>query len=331
MTNPPQHPHSPSGQPDLSQWARPAANPQPGPDAPTQHIPNQQSNPAPDAPTQQLPPASPPLGFGPPAPQLSELPELPELPEQAPTQRRFFRDPLSIALVFIIVTALALAGLLGFELYVRKAANSAVSQAVECVIEDQAEVSFGVRPLLLQYLDGSYRDIAVHTAGNQIRLAQGMKLDLRLDDIRINKTDRSVGTLGALDATISWSNDGIQETVQDALPFLGGLVTGVRTNPDDGTIDIKGALGTVTAKPQVIDDELQLEVVKLTGLGFTLPRESVQPALDTFTKTLTKNLPMGIHADRVQVTDNGVAATFITRDAIIPNGRTNPCFSGIEK
>ena len=70
-------------------------------------------------------------------------------------------------------------------------------------------------------------------------------------------------------------------------------------------------------------------MVELTGLGFTLPRETVQPALDAFTSTLTKNLPMGIHADSVQVTDTGVTAKFITRNATIPNGQQDPCFAGI--
>ena len=66
----------------------------------------------------------------------------------------------------------------------------------------------------------------------------------------------------------------------------------------------------------------------LTGLGFSLPRETIQPALDAFTSTLTANLPMNIHADRVDVTDSGVKARFVTRDATIPNGQQDPCFAG---
>jgi hypothetical protein len=69
--------------------------------------------------------------------------------------------------------------------------------------------------------------------------------------------------------------------------------------------------------------------VQVSGLGFTLPRESVQPALDLFTTALTKNLPMGIHADTVAVTDTGVTARFVTRDATIPNGQQDPCFAGV--
>jgi hypothetical protein len=67
----------------------------------------------------------------------------------------------------------------------------------------------------------------------------------------------------------------------------------------------------------------------LTGLGFTLPRETVQPALDAFTAQLTKNYPMGIHADSVRVTDSGVVSQFSTQNASIPKGQQDPCFSGL--
>ena len=128
---------------------------------------------------------------------------------------------------------------------------------------------------------------------------------------------------------MTWSAEGIQQTAQGVIPLLGGLVSGVSTDPAAGTLEIQAALGTVTVKPRVIDGGLVLEVVKVSGLGFTLPRESVQPALDLFTTALTKNLPMGIHADTVGVTDTGVTARFITRDATIPNGQQDPCFAGV--
>ena len=227
------------------------------------------------------------------------------------------------------MAAVALAGLLGAELYARHTANSIVAKAVSCVVQDSASASFGLRPFLIQHFTHSYRDMTVETAGNQIREAKGMKLNLRLDDVRINPTADSAGTLGALDADVTWSAEGIQQTAQGVIPLLGGLVSGVSTDPAAGTLEIQAALGTVTVKPRVIDGGLVLEVVKVSGLGFTLPRESVQPALDLFTTALTKNLPMGIHADTVGVTDTGVTARFITRDATIPNGQQDPCFAGV--
>ena len=266
------------------------------------------------------PPPGPPPGF--PEPPTQRIP--PPQPEE-PARR----DSLSTVLILVIVVAVALAGLLGAELYARHTANSIVAKAVSCVVEDSANASFGLRPFLIQHFTHSYRDMTVETAGNRIREAKGMKLTLTLDDVRINPTADSAGTLGTLDADVTWSTEGIKDTVQGVIPLVGGLINGVTTDASAGTLELQGALGTVTVKPQVADGGLTLEVLNVSGLGFTLPRESVQPALDVFTSALTKNLPMGIHADSVEVTDTGVKARFVTRDATIPNGQQDPCFAGV--
>jgi hypothetical protein len=60
-----------------------------------------------------------------------------------------------------------------------------------------------------------------------------------------------------------------------------------------------------------------------------MPRESVQSTLDDFTSNLTKNYPLGIHADSVQVTNSGVTSHFSTQNATIPSGNNNPCFANL--
>jgi hypothetical protein len=253
----------------------------------------------------------------------------PEPQADEPRGRGLFGDPLSMVLALVIVGALALAGLIGAEFFARNKADSVVAKAVSCVVQDSASASFGMRPFLFQHVTHSYRDMRVETAGNQIREAKGMKLTLTLDDVRMNQTADSAGTLGSLNADINWTADGIKQTVAGMIPLIGGLVSGVTTNPSDGTLGVVGPLGTVTIKPEAVDGGLKLNVLKVTGLGMTLPRESVQPALDVFTDQLTKNLPMGIHADSVEVTDSGVAARFVTQNASIPNGQQDPCFAGL--
>jgi hypothetical protein len=260
----------------------------------------------------------------PPPPAVGTEPE-----PEGPRRRGIFGDPLSMALALVIVVALALAGLIGAEFYARNKADSIVAKAVSCVVQDSASASFGMRPFLLQHFTHSYRDMRVETAGNQIRDAKGMKLVLRLDDVRMHPTAESAGTLGSLDADISWTSDGIKQTVAGMIPLIGSLVSGVTTSPSDGTLEVQGPLGAVTIKPQAVNGELKLSVLNVTGLGMTLPRESAQPALDVFTDQLTKNLPMGIHADNVAVTDSGVTARFVTRNATIPNGQQDPCFAGL--
>jgi hypothetical protein len=239
------------------------------------------------------------------------------------------RDPLSIALVIITVLALGVATLVAGELYVRHQAKSVMVKAVECEVNDRASVSFGARSLLLQAVAGTYSGISIQTAGNRIREAKGMKLNLRLDDMRLRNTSSSRGTLGSLEAFISWSNQGIKQSLQEVIPLFGALVTGVTTDPSTGTIELHGGLGSITARPLIAHSDLALEVVRMTGLGLAFARQTIQPTLDAFTSSLSENLPMGIHADSVQVTESGVTGRFSTRDATIPPGGSDPCLTGL--
>lgn len=248
------------------------------------------------------------------------------------TNRRLLRDPLSIALILISVLALAVAGLVGAELYARHVADGKVAQAVECEVKDKATVSFGVMPpVLWQHLTGHYTNISIHTAGNQIRGANHMKVAIEIRNVDLtHHTSGSKGTIGALDATITWAVDGIRETVQDAIPLLGNFVaSNVTTHPGSGTIELRGFLDNIVVKPQVVNNNLSLQVVSLKALGTALPKESIQASLDNFASRLTKDYPLGIHADSVQVTNDGVTAHFSTRSAAIPSSSSNACFANL--
>lgn len=323
MTQPPQGPSYPGGQDDPSGWSRPTP--------PTERIPSQQQ---PASPTERFAGQGQPSQGFPPAGPGGQQPPVQPYPDESTDNggrlRRFVTDPLSIVLILVIVVALAAAGLLGGELYARHRGDTIVASAVECVVQDNATVSFGVMPpFLWQHVTGHYTNIHVETAGNQIREAKGMKVSLDIDDVRLEKTANSNGTIGSIQATINWTSDGIKNTVQSAIPLFGGIVSSVKTNTNDGTIELQGMLGSVTAKPEVVDNGLGLQVLSVTGLGLTLPKETVQPALDAFTAQLTKNYPLGIHADSVDVTDSGVTAHFSTQNATMPLGQQDPCFAGV--
>lgn len=267
----------------------------------------------------------------PPADRTTSLATPEEEPEEGKKKRRRRRDPLSIFLVLIIVFALVLAGLIGAELYARNQANSKVAAAVACEVKDQATASFGVAPLLLwQLATRHFTNISVETAGNQVRDAKGMKLQISIQNVQLKETPNSAGTLGALDATISWTADGIKQSVQNAIPILGEFVTSsVTTHPSDGTIELKGMLNDIVAKPVVSGNGIDLQIVSFNTLGFSLPKETVQSTLNEYMGNLTKNYPLGIHADSVQVTSTGVVSHFSTRNATIPTGGQNPCFANI--
>jgi hypothetical protein len=244
------------------------------------------------------------------------------------TRRGFLRDPLSVILVLVIAVALLGAGLVGAELYARKRGADIVAAATECELKDKVQVSFGSSPFLLQHATGNYTDISIHTAGNQIRDGKGMKADITVNDVTLHDNGKSKGTIGAMNATIVWTSNAIKETVQDGLPFVSGLVESVRTNPSAGTIQLSGplGLGTVTLKPQIADGQLSLEAVKVTAMGALVPHETAQAALDVFTSKMMKDYPLGIRAENVQVTNDGVVAHFSAHNAVIP---ANECFAHI--
>ena len=70
--------------------------------------------------------------------------------------------------------------------------------------------------------------------------------------------------------------------------------------------DLALILTALRPTPQVTDGRVALQVVDVTGLGLLLPSEMVQSALDAFTTHLTESYPLGIHADSVQITYDGV-------------------------
>ncbi|MBJ7463736.1 MAG: DUF2993 domain-containing protein [Mycolicibacterium sp.] len=270
----------------------------------------------------------------PPVPQPPP-PHQPEpTPEAEPQSRlkRLFRDPLSIVLVVVIVLALAVAGIVGTELVARRIADSTVTRITSCVVQDSVDVSFGPRPIVMQYLSDNYNNITVTTGGERIREAEGMKAEIVINDVQVTNNPAAPGTVGALDVKITWSADGIKRTIQNAIPLIGSFVNGVTTNPSDGTIELQGMLGSIVTKPEVRNNELTLTVEALTGLGFVLPRETVQPALDAFLKQMTENYPLNIKADSVEVTDSGVVAKFFSRNAAMPPSTgqsSDPCFAGL--
>ena len=310
-------------------WARPANQPPQEPTPPTGEQPTQQLPPQTAPPT--APPPAPPTGPPPQQAPAAQPPEPPKPPKTGSAFTRFIRDPLSITLVIVIVAALGLAGLVGGELWARSKGSEVVAQSTQCIVQDGVTVSFGARPFLLQHFTGHYSGIHITTAGNNIREAKGMKADIVIDNVTVANDGSNRGTIGNLNTTVTWSAEGIKETIKKAIPLIGSFVNGVTTNPSNGTVELDGVLGSIIAKPQVVNGSISLQVVELTGLGFTLPRETVQPALDAFTSQLTKDYPMDLRADSIEVTDSGVTTKLSAQNATMDAGapQSGDCFAGI--
>jgi hypothetical protein len=217
--------------------------------------------------------------------------------------------------------------LAGGELYARHRADTILVGVAECVVQDGVTISFGVNPpFLWQHITGHYTNISVTTAGDRVQAANGMTADVTLKDVRLQDSADSKGTIGSLDATLSWKSAGIKDTVVANLPVVGSLVTGVRTDPAAGTIVMEAGSNSVTAKPVVNDGNLELQVIDVVG---PLPKDAVQTALTELTTKLNDNYPLGIHADSVEVTETGVVGKFSSRNASIPKEDANPCFASL--
>jgi hypothetical protein len=171
----------------------------------------------------------------------------------------------------------------------------------------------------------------VQTAGNQVRQAKGMKVSFDIRDIKLNNSNNSQGSIGSINGTVTWSADGIKQSIQDAIPVLGKFVTGsVTTNTSDGTVSLKGLLDSATVKPQIVNNGLSLQVVSVTALGANVPMTTAQSYLDGLMSKATRNYPLGLHADSIKVTDSGVQATFSTSNATIPSGGSqDPCLANL--
>jgi hypothetical protein len=279
--------------------------------------------------SQQSAYAPPPI---PPAPPTDRLAAQPQEPDAGKKKRSRLRDPLAIVLILIIVLSLVVAGLIGAELYVRKTATDKIATAAACESQDKATAHFGVAPLVLwQIATQHFTNISVETAGNQFRNAIGMKLQVNIQHVALQDTANSKGTIGSIDATVTWTSDGIKQSIQNKLSTLGQFVTNsVTTHPNDGTVELKGTLDDIVAKPVVSGGGIQLQIVSFNALGFKLPKESVQSTLDNYTSSATQNLPLGIHADSVQVTATGVVVHLSSQNATIPAGGTqDPCFANL--
>ena len=232
---------------------------------------------------------------------------------------------MSLALITVIVLAVLVGGLAGAELYARHRVDGLLVDVAECVVRDGATVSFGVNPpFLWQHVTGHYTNISVTTDGDNVQDAKGMKADVSVSDVRLQGTSDSKGTIGALDATLTWTAAGIKDTVAANLPGVGNLVTAVTTDAAAGTLNLEAGSITVTAKPVVTDGDLALQVLDVTG---QLAKDTVQTALDDLTAKLNAQYPLGIHADSVKVTATGVVGTFSTRNASIPRDDSDACFA----
>ncbi len=236
------------------------------------------------------------------------------------------KTPTSIVLIVVTTVSLVCAALLAGELYARYRAVSLIRALVYCTVADDATVSIDtVPPLLVQAITGHYADISIATAGRQIRNAKGMKVAVDIQDVVVNGSGGSAGTVGSLSATIAWTDDGIKRTAQEQIPMLGGFVSNVTSDPSAGTIALQGPLGGLAAKPLVVDGALSLQIQSIKSLGITMGRDGLQQAWDKLASNMKSRFPMGLHVDKLSVSRDGVIVSFSAHDISMPTSAHGSC------
>lgn len=240
------------------------------------------------------------------------------------------RDYKSLVLIAVIVVAVFLAAVLGIELYARKRTSSEVNAATSCLIQDGATASFGPMPLVLQYLGDHVDKLTIKTAGNQIAQAKKMTVAITVSDVSLKKTADSMGTIGRLDVEVTWPTTGITESARALVPgSLGSMVDNVTTSESTGEVTLKalGGLASITTKPVIENGMVTLQSENVSAF-IGLPREIVQPALDTFSKGLVGEYPMGLKAQEVKVTNDGISVKLSSTDQPMKPS-TEPCLQNL--
>ncbi|MGH3724034.1 MAG: LmeA family phospholipid-binding protein [Mycobacterium sp.] len=311
MTTPPQPPPGSPGStpPEPSPW-QPA----------TPQVPPPGYGPAQEPPTQQAPVVPPP----PVEPPSSGEPAQPAEPKKG-------RDYRSLILIAVIVVAVFVAAVLGIELYARQRTSTEVNAATSCLVQDGATASFGPMPLVVQYLGDHIDKLTIRTAGNQIAQAKKMTVAITVRDVSLKKTADSLGTIGRLDVEVSWPTAGITESARALVPgMLGSMIGDATTNESTGevTLSAAGGLAQITTKPVIKDGMVTLESENVSAF-IGLPREIIQPALDTFSKGLVGGqYPMGLKADQVKVTNDGITVNLSSTNQPMKPVE-NPCLQNL--
>lgn len=260
-----------------------------------------------------------------PAPAHLVAPPLPPAPAYAAppaAPRKRPRRNAFIALGGTIVVVVG--GLIGAEVLVRNHAEAVVADTVKCATGDTSTVSFAtIPPILWQAASGTYTSIRIQTSGNRIRGMRGMPVVINLHDVRPS-TNGSAGSVGSAEASLTWSLDGIKETLQAAVPAAGRLLTNVTASATDGTIKLGNFLASVTVKPKTLPNgTIALDVVRTEGPGLATI-ETLQPALDAYMAKQT--LPLGLHFDQLAVTDHGVNAHLTSANVDLPPDAGKDCY-----
>ncbi|MGV9615512.1 LmeA family phospholipid-binding protein [Nocardia xishanensis] len=225
------------------------------------------------------------------------------------------RRTLVIALV--VVATLLVTILVAGEAYARHAVSRCISSQFEKEMGSQIDVGFGAKPMLITWFDGKVSSVTVDSKDNKFGPAVGMVVHAKFNDLEGVNNAQGGGSVGSSSANVTWSNEGIEET-------LGGMVSGVRSSSSTGmiTLDVLGGLAQLQVHPEVRNGVVEVQTKSAELLGIGLPTDLVEGIVDLMTQSL-QSYPMGLKATEIEVTDNGVAVQLAGGHTQLPAADNN--------
>ncbi|MFD4368634.1 DUF2993 domain-containing protein [Rhodococcus sp. NPDC058521] len=210
-----------------------------------------------------------------------------------------------LLIVMLVVAALVLALIAG-ELFVRHQVKSCMANQFESQLGSQVDVGLSWKPVLLQSIDKEVPYVTIDSDDSAFGPAQQMEVHARVNDIRIEETPESNGTIGSSEADIHWTTQGILATLQEQT--FGSLISDVKADSGAGTLTFAvgpAGLADMTVKPTVENGTVKVETVGAAILGFGLPTDLVDGIVQTLTDSL-QNYPLGMVPESLTVSDDAI-------------------------
>ncbi|WP_072690701.1 LmeA family phospholipid-binding protein [Rhodococcus marinonascens] len=214
-----------------------------------------------------------------------------------------------VLVISLVVIAVLVAILVSGELFVRHSVKTCMADQFESQLGSQVDIGLSWKPVLLQSVDKNTPYITIDSDDTKFGPAQGMQVHARVNDIRIEDTADSSGTIGSSEARVNWSTAGILTTLQEQA--FGSLISGVTADSNAGTLKFDvgpGGLAGLTVKPTVTNGLVDVETVGAEILGFGLPTDLVNGIVQTLTSSL-QTYPLGMQPTSLQVTDDAIDIT----------------------
>ncbi|MDJ0396005.1 DUF2993 domain-containing protein [Rhodococcus sp. G-MC3] len=208
-------------------------------------------------------------------------------------------------MIAVLVVLVLVAALLGGELFLRQQIKSCLAGQLETEIGSQVEVGLGWKPILISLVDKKVSSVTIDSDDARFGPAEGMTVHAEANDVNLEQTSDSNGTIGSSNADISWSTDGIASTLQSQ--GIGALVSGVTADQSAGTLSFAiGGLAQLTVKPTVAGSRVDVQTVDASILGLGIPTDLVDSIVGVLSDSL-QQYPLDMTPTSLTVTDAGIA------------------------